>query len=84
MRHLCSSISYGGADSLADLRARFASDPMRYVIRLSAAARRESVRAIAKAGLRASSQPSRRYGPAISGRDRGILQCFRLQAEDCV
>jgi IMP dehydrogenase len=42
MRHLCSSISYGGADSLADLRARFASDPMRYVVRLSAAARRES------------------------------------------
>ncbi|HEX2311405.1 MAG TPA: IMP dehydrogenase, partial [Vicinamibacterales bacterium] len=42
MRHLCSSISYGGADSLADLRARFDSDPTRYVIRLSAAARRES------------------------------------------
>jgi IMP dehydrogenase len=42
MRHLCSSISYGGADSLADLRARFASDPTRYVIRLSTAARRES------------------------------------------
>jgi IMP dehydrogenase/GMP reductase len=42
MRHLCSSISYGGADSLVDLRARFASDPTRYVIRLSPAARRES------------------------------------------
>ena len=35
MKHLCSSISYGGADSLADLRARFDADPMRYVIRLS-------------------------------------------------
>ena len=42
MRHLCSSISYGGADSLVDLRARFASDPTRYVIRLSPAASRES------------------------------------------
>jgi IMP dehydrogenase len=42
MKHLCSSISYGGADSLAGLRARFDADPMRYVIRLSAAARRES------------------------------------------
>jgi IMP dehydrogenase len=42
MKHLCSSISYGGADSLSDLRARFAADPLRYVIRLSVAARRES------------------------------------------
>ncbi len=42
MKHLCSSISYGGADSLSDLRARFDADPLRYVIRLSVAARRES------------------------------------------
>ena len=42
MKHLCSSISYGGADSLAGLRARFDADPMKYVIRLSVAARRES------------------------------------------
>ena len=42
MKHLCSSISYGGADSLGDLRARFAADPLRYVVRLSVAARRES------------------------------------------
>jgi IMP dehydrogenase len=42
MKHLCSSISYGGADSLNDLRARFDADPLRYVIRLSVAARRES------------------------------------------
>jgi IMP dehydrogenase len=42
MKHLCSSISYGGADSLTDLRARFDADPLRYVIRLSVAARRES------------------------------------------
>jgi IMP dehydrogenase len=42
MKHLCSSISYGGADSLTGLRARFEADPMRYVIKLSTAARRES------------------------------------------
>jgi IMP dehydrogenase len=42
MRHLCSSISYGGASSLADLRTRFRTEPERYVIKLSAAAKRES------------------------------------------
>jgi IMP dehydrogenase len=42
MKHLCSSISYGGADSLAALRTRFEADPMRYVIKLSVSARRES------------------------------------------
>jgi IMP dehydrogenase len=42
MRHLGSSISYGGASSLAELRARFRQEPSRYVIRLSAASRRES------------------------------------------
>ena len=48
MQHLCSSISYGGADSLAGLRARFDADPMRYVIKLSPAARRESYEREAK------------------------------------
>jgi IMP dehydrogenase len=42
MKHLCSSISYGGASSLAELRQRFREDPSRYIIRLSASARRES------------------------------------------
>jgi IMP dehydrogenase/GMP reductase len=42
MKHLCSSISYGGADSLEDLRRRFSADPLKYVVRLSAASRRES------------------------------------------
>jgi IMP dehydrogenase len=42
MKHLCSSISYGGASSLADLRRRFSADPLRYVVRLSEASRRES------------------------------------------
>jgi IMP dehydrogenase len=42
IKHLCSAISYGGAASLSELRERFMADPDRYVIRLSAAARRES------------------------------------------
>jgi IMP dehydrogenase len=42
MRHLCSSISYGGAASLSDLRKRFRQHPEKYVIKLSAAAKRES------------------------------------------
>ena len=42
MKHLCSSISYGGAGSLEELRRRFREDPSRYVIRLSPAGRRES------------------------------------------
>ena len=42
IKHLCSSISYGGADSLEDLRRRFRADPHRYVVRLSEASRRES------------------------------------------
>ena len=41
-RHLCSSISYGGADSLSGLKRLFRADPERYLIKLSAAARRES------------------------------------------
>jgi hypothetical protein len=42
MKHLCSSISYGGASSLAELRQLFWADPNRYLIKLSASARRES------------------------------------------
>ncbi len=42
MKHLCSAISYGGARSLAELQARFATEPGRYVIRLTESARRES------------------------------------------
>ena len=41
-KHLCSSISYGGASSLAELRAMFRADPMRYLIKLSSSSRRES------------------------------------------
>jgi len=42
MRHLCSSISYGGASSLGELRERFRENLERFVIKLSAAAKRES------------------------------------------
>jgi IMP dehydrogenase len=42
MKHLCSSISYSGASSLAELRQLFWSDPRRYLIKQSSSARRES------------------------------------------
>ena len=42
LKHLCSSISYGGATSLADLRETFWSNPKRYLVRLSTASRHES------------------------------------------
>jgi IMP dehydrogenase len=42
LKHVCSAISYGGADSLAELRVMLARDPSRYVIRLSESGRRES------------------------------------------
>jgi IMP dehydrogenase len=42
LKHLCSAISYGGADSLQQLRDNFWSDPERYLIKLTAASRTES------------------------------------------
>lgn len=42
IKHLCSAISYGGAASLSQLKQRFASDPLKYVIKLSHPSRRES------------------------------------------
>ena len=41
-KHLCSSISYGGATSLGELRDMFRADPMRYLIKLSASSKKES------------------------------------------
>ncbi len=41
-KHLCSSISYGGATSLRELRDMFRADPMRYLIKLSASSKKES------------------------------------------
>ena len=40
--HLRSAVSYGGAESLAQLRAKVLPDPLRYLIPLSSAARAES------------------------------------------
>jgi IMP dehydrogenase len=42
VKHLCSSISYGGAASLGELRERFWRDPSDYMIKLSESSRRES------------------------------------------
>ena len=41
-KHLCSSISYGGARSLAELKETFRKDPMKYLIKLSSSSKRES------------------------------------------
>jgi IMP dehydrogenase len=42
IKHVCSSISYGGAASLQEVRERFWKDPARLLIKQSASARRES------------------------------------------
>jgi IMP dehydrogenase/GMP reductase len=42
LKHLCSAISYGGAQSLSDLQEAFRRSPTRYVIRLTGPSRRES------------------------------------------
>jgi IMP dehydrogenase len=42
LKHLTSAISYGGARSLSELQEMFRANPARYVVRLSAAGRRES------------------------------------------
>ena len=42
LKHLCSSISYGGASSLGELQQRFRAEPERYLVRLSTASRHES------------------------------------------
>jgi IMP dehydrogenase len=42
IRHLCSSVSYSGASSLAQIKEMFWKDPFRYLIKLSTSGRRES------------------------------------------
>lgn len=42
LKHLCSAISYGGAQSLQELRESFWAEPERYLVKLSPAARAES------------------------------------------
>jgi IMP dehydrogenase len=41
-KHLCSSISYGGAGSLQELITMFRADPLRYLVKLSASSKKES------------------------------------------
>jgi IMP dehydrogenase len=42
LRHLCSSISYSGAGTLAEIKDLFWKEPEKYLIKLSASGRRES------------------------------------------
>jgi IMP dehydrogenase len=42
LKHLSSAISYGGAQTLSELRQQFWSNPERYLVRLSEASRSES------------------------------------------
>lgn len=42
VRHLCSSVSYGGASTLSELRRMFWADPEAFLIKQSPSARRES------------------------------------------
>jgi IMP dehydrogenase len=42
LKHLCSAISYGGAQSLQELREKFWSHPEQYLVRLTPASRVES------------------------------------------
>ncbi|HKU25619.1 MAG TPA: IMP dehydrogenase [Candidatus Sulfotelmatobacter sp.] len=42
LKHLCSAISYGGAESLQELRRKFWSNPEQYLIKLSASSKTES------------------------------------------
>lgn len=42
LKHLCSAVSYGGAQTLSELKARFWATPEQYLVRLSEASRSES------------------------------------------
>lgn len=42
LKHLCSAVSYGGAQSLQELREKFRAHPERYLVKLTAASRAES------------------------------------------
>jgi IMP dehydrogenase len=42
LKHLCSAISYGGAQSLDELRAKFRKNPEQFVVKLTEASRAES------------------------------------------
>jgi len=42
LKHLCSAVSYGGANSLQELRRKFWDHPQQYIVKLTEAARTES------------------------------------------
>ena len=42
LKHVCSAISYGGAETLRELREKVRANPQQYLVRLSAASRVES------------------------------------------
>jgi IMP dehydrogenase len=42
LRHLCSAISYGGVQSLQELKSKFWSHPEQYLIKLTSASQKES------------------------------------------
>ena len=42
LKHLCSSISYGGASSLSELKEQFQANPERFLVKLSPSSRAES------------------------------------------
>jgi IMP dehydrogenase len=42
LKHLCSAVSYGGANSLQELREKFRAHPQQYLVKLTAASRTES------------------------------------------
>jgi IMP dehydrogenase/GMP reductase len=42
LKHLCSAVSYGGAESLQELRQSFWATPERFLVKLSEASRLES------------------------------------------
>jgi IMP dehydrogenase len=42
LKHLCSAVSYGGANSLQELRQKFRVNPQQYVVKLTEASRFES------------------------------------------
>jgi IMP dehydrogenase len=44
LKHLCSAVSYGGAENLQELRERFWANPERFLVKLTDASRTESFR----------------------------------------
>ena len=77
IKHLCSSISYGGASSLAELRSMFWADPQKYMIRQSPSSQARVVRALsARSGPLTAAAISRRLRAHANPASVAILQSF--------